>query len=278
MALKDKLMTLEDFKAVRDVDVASNSAQFTEIKADLENLEPGLSDTAKAALLECIRHIARWDDDNGETYYNNLYEALYGVPIIAPVIRYNPASDGLLSAQDYVENAIINDGASESLVNSKLVLYALRGESQSVSSYVEYVIDEYNNVYGRLKIKAKLSATKFTTDTHISGSFRVEVSNATKGAQFYIMETNQGYLRVEYVVGTTRTVVTTTIEAEQYHDFDFIAKGDTQKLIIDGATVVNANGLSTQYIGTVRFWAMSGNHNTDIQLTVDSVEYYDEEG
>ena len=37
MALKDKLMTLEDFKAVRDVDVASNSAQFTEIKADLDN-------------------------------------------------------------------------------------------------------------------------------------------------------------------------------------------------------------------------------------------------
>ena len=38
MALKDKLMTLEDFKAVRDVDVASNSAQFTEIKADLGNI------------------------------------------------------------------------------------------------------------------------------------------------------------------------------------------------------------------------------------------------
>ena len=36
MALKDKLMTLEDFKAVRDVDVASNNAQFTEIKADLD--------------------------------------------------------------------------------------------------------------------------------------------------------------------------------------------------------------------------------------------------
>ena len=35
MALKDKLMTLEDFKAVRDVDVASNSAQFTELRADL---------------------------------------------------------------------------------------------------------------------------------------------------------------------------------------------------------------------------------------------------
>lgn len=43
MALKDKLMTLEDFKAVRDVDVASNSAQFTELKADLnEILEQGI--------------------------------------------------------------------------------------------------------------------------------------------------------------------------------------------------------------------------------------------
>ena len=44
MALKDKLMTLEDFKAVRDVDVASNSAQFTEIKADLEDLDSSLED------------------------------------------------------------------------------------------------------------------------------------------------------------------------------------------------------------------------------------------
>ena len=38
MALKDKLITLEDFKAVRDVDVASNSAQFAEIKADLGDI------------------------------------------------------------------------------------------------------------------------------------------------------------------------------------------------------------------------------------------------
>ena len=76
MALKDKLMTLEDFKAVRDVDVASNSAQFTEIKADLGALEPGLSDTAKAALLTCFEHVA-WIDEHGQTYYNALEDALY---------------------------------------------------------------------------------------------------------------------------------------------------------------------------------------------------------
>lgn len=53
MALKDKLMTLEDFKAVRDVDVASNSAQFTEIKADLGNLA-NLDTTAKTDLVSAI--------------------------------------------------------------------------------------------------------------------------------------------------------------------------------------------------------------------------------
>ena len=42
MALKDKLMTLEDFKAVRDVDVASNSAQFTEINESLGDVRADL--------------------------------------------------------------------------------------------------------------------------------------------------------------------------------------------------------------------------------------------
>lgn len=44
MALKDKLMTLEDFKTVRDVDVASNNKQFTDIKADLDALDSLPSD------------------------------------------------------------------------------------------------------------------------------------------------------------------------------------------------------------------------------------------
>lgn len=51
MALKDKLMTLEDFKAVRDVDVASNSAQFTEIKADLDAARIDLTQVAESAIV-----------------------------------------------------------------------------------------------------------------------------------------------------------------------------------------------------------------------------------
>ena len=67
MALKDKLMTLEDFKAVRDVDVASNSAQFTEIKADLE--------TAQADILKLdtkIAVIAKRTNDSWATIKENV--------------------------------------------------------------------------------------------------------------------------------------------------------------------------------------------------------------
>jgi len=95
MALKDKLMTLEDFKAVRDVDVASNTAQFTEIKADLGDLtdletetktdlvsaineaaQSGLSNDVKDALLACISHVMMYGD-TGVDYYSDLEKALY---------------------------------------------------------------------------------------------------------------------------------------------------------------------------------------------------------
>ena len=81
MALKDKLMTLEDFKAVRDVDVASNSAQFTEIKADLEDLEDavsgisgGLTTEIKNALLDLFDHVA-YEGTDGQDYYDALVTA-----------------------------------------------------------------------------------------------------------------------------------------------------------------------------------------------------------
>ena len=52
MALKDKLMTLEDFKAVRDVDVASNSAQFTELRADLDDVNESLDAINASEIIE----------------------------------------------------------------------------------------------------------------------------------------------------------------------------------------------------------------------------------
>lgn len=87
MALKDKLMTLEDFKAVRDVDVASNSAQFTELKADLDALDErvealedggdGLTESIKSALMDVVSHIGTWTDGNAQEHIDTLHDALY---------------------------------------------------------------------------------------------------------------------------------------------------------------------------------------------------------
>ena len=56
--------------------LAENTADINELKADLEQLEPGLSDDAKVALLNCFAHVA-WTDANGQTYYDALESALH---------------------------------------------------------------------------------------------------------------------------------------------------------------------------------------------------------
>lgn len=52
------------------------AAADEQIKADLDVLDPGLSDTARAALLACFAHVA-WSGTGGRTYYNTLKNALY---------------------------------------------------------------------------------------------------------------------------------------------------------------------------------------------------------
>ena len=88
MALKDKLMTLEDFKAVRDVDVASNSAQFTELRADLEyQAIPTNSDLNNYY-------------EKGKYYIGGTNIVVANFPlssVVACIIDVNPLSNGLTS-------------------------------------------------------------------------------------------------------------------------------------------------------------------------------------
>ena len=71
MTLKDKLITLEDLKAVHDVD----AGEITGIKADL--VDAGLSGVAKRTLLNTLKHMA-WVDENGQSYCNVLEGELFG--------------------------------------------------------------------------------------------------------------------------------------------------------------------------------------------------------
>ncbi len=56
--------------------IATNTADISDLKADFEQLEPGLSAEAKAALLACFAKVA-WVDEHGQDYYDALEEALY---------------------------------------------------------------------------------------------------------------------------------------------------------------------------------------------------------
>lgn len=74
--------TAEEISGVTD-QVAQNTSDISDLKEDLNaveaeiaSIEPGLSDNAKVALLNCFAHVA-WTDEHGQTYYDALESALY---------------------------------------------------------------------------------------------------------------------------------------------------------------------------------------------------------
>lgn len=66
---------IEQQLATTNQNVAQNAEEITDLKADLKH-KTGLSEEAKIALLDCFEHVA-WIDEHGQTYYDNLYDALY---------------------------------------------------------------------------------------------------------------------------------------------------------------------------------------------------------
>ena len=111
MALKDKLMTLEDFKAVRDVDVASNSAQFTEIKTDLDAL-PVLTDDIKSKLLACFKNVVWNDKTQGEIAYQSLLASL-GKAFMFANAKVGSIIDGTVKVRDKTTRILLVNSVGE---------------------------------------------------------------------------------------------------------------------------------------------------------------------
>lgn len=60
----------------RDNIEAASEEDVTSLKNAVAQIEPGLSEVAKRALLACFYHVA-WTDDHGQEYYDALEEALF---------------------------------------------------------------------------------------------------------------------------------------------------------------------------------------------------------
>lgn len=85
-------------------DAKKTGDEITALKDDLDNIVPGLSEEAKAALLSCFEHVA-WIGDDGQDYYDALETALAGTPETYSTVLFN---DGTL---------IINERGSKRSAN-----------------------------------------------------------------------------------------------------------------------------------------------------------------
>lgn len=126
---------------------AWNSAHWTQvqlatdvadIKDDLSHIEPGLSDDAKQALLNCFAHVT-WDDDDGPDYREALYNALYtdGYPrITATFIQGNNiiyATDSLDSLKPYLTVTYYESAESTGTIVQD---YTLSGDLSNATSTI----------------------------------------------------------------------------------------------------------------------------------------------
>lgn len=100
-------------------DAKATGDRLADLQSAIEQIEPGLSGNAKAALLACFRNVA-WVSDDGATYYANLETALYG--------NYPK----LIAAFDPGINVIYTDDALDTLKQYLTVTYYATEDSSGV--------------------------------------------------------------------------------------------------------------------------------------------------
>ena len=86
-------------------DITSLNGSLGDVKADLDALEPGLSDEAKEALLACFKHVA-WIDDDGQTYYEALEETLNRSHTPGDVLYSLPSATTFNGTSTYIDTGL----------------------------------------------------------------------------------------------------------------------------------------------------------------------------
>lgn len=120
--------------------IEANTTAVADLKDDLEELEPGLSDNAISAFLACFQRVA-WTDPDSQSYYDALEEALYeGRRKLESISATYTATghtvypwDTLDSLRPYViVTAIYNDGTSKPVSD-----YTMSGDLTLATSTID---------------------------------------------------------------------------------------------------------------------------------------------
>lgn len=217
--------------------------ELADLKDDITQIVPGLTDEAKISLLNCFAHVA-WENEHGSDYYDSLYAALYNDQ--SWMWKYAP-TDGLLSDQSYITFSTNSTGWSETINNNTLRLFVPQRPGGQGSWRVLYSFGTVDG--GMLKglIKTNGLAYEATSSPTVMGA-RLQISNGTSGVRCafnaYVLN-GVRYLEVVYQEGTTIRSVRTNLLADEYHEVEITLDGDNQTIVIDGRLIVASNVLST---------------------------------
>lgn len=144
----DKTLSVVD----KPADAKKVGDEISAIKTDLNALEPGLSAEAKASLLACFAHV-KWSDDQGQSYYDDLYNALYGV-------QPNPEVPNAYTRYDWIRLKQYSEVPSGTYANGS---DPALNDDQNVSLYKNGLLatGTYTDL-NQLKIKATVAVMPST--------------------------------------------------------------------------------------------------------------------
>jgi len=181
-------------------DITSLNGSLGDVKADLDALEPGLSDEAKEALLACFKHVA-WIDDDGQTYYEALEETLNRSHIISSISAvFNQGStvvydtDELYSLKQYLTVTATYDDGTTKEVND----YTLNGELVSGTSTITVAYNKKTTTFN-VTVTHQAKTIESITAT-LSSSAAMTTDNVLDDLRPYLT------VRATYSDGSTQTV------------------------------------------------------------------------
>ena len=166
--------------------------EVDELNERIDNIEPGLSDEAKAALLACFRHVMWTDHD--DDYYNNLEEAL----------EEEPASLSSISAT-YTQGATVvyPFDTLDSLKQSLVVVAHYNDESQEVVN--DYTLTgDLNNSSSVVTVAYRNKVTTFTVNVTVDSALVYYVKRGT----VLPGNSNDSIINTEYAPGSTNKAIT----------------------------------------------------------------------
>lgn len=174
--------------------IAQNTQDISNIKADLSELEPGLSDDAKTALLNCFEHVA-WVDEHGQNYYNALANALYPSPVsisavFAPGQNKIYDTDSLDDLKQYLTvTGTYTDGSTREINDYVLSGTLAHGTSTvtvtkddkttTFNVTVEYLTVEWNYTDGIPTANGFLEYSNAGTTQMTANGYSIAAQNAT---------------------------------------------------------------------------------------------------